>query len=178
MKLESVLSNLTDYVEMGVAFYNKKDSRDYGTLNDEMNRLTDWFYTRDIVRWLDNNDSDVKDYVTEIYSLEDLIDGYDSSYILEYVSDNLSLRDLVGCFDTSDILEEYDISDIKDYLLSCYSYDDILEGFDSNRVKRWLNSDDETLDEILKNIDLSDLREYISDNYCIDDFIDIDWRSY
>lgn len=178
MKLESVLTNLTDYVNMGVAYYLKKDSRDCGTLNEEMNRLTDWFYIKDVIKWLDNYDTDVKDFVTENYSLEDLIDGYSTYDILDYVSDNISTRDLLDYYDRSDILEEYDLSDIKDYLFNCYSYDDILEGFDSSIVKNWLGNDDETIDEILKNIDLSDLREYIADNYCIDDFIDIEWKGY
>lgn len=179
MNLHSVLTNLTDYVDMGVAYYLKKDARDYGTLNDEMNRLTDWFYSKDIVRWLDNMDDDVKDFVTENYSLTDLLDGYDYSDVMEYVGDNMDIRDVIGYYDNDDVLEEFDIDDIRNYLLYHYNVDDILEGFDSSKVRAWLRKDeDDDPYEILRNMDISELREYLSENRDIDDFVRTEWRCY
>ena len=120
LMLNLVLSNLTDYVDMGINYLKNKDlwmtsPQTSGSLDEEMVRMTDLFFTNDIIYWLDNRDSDVVDYVKDHYSMSDL---YDDDDLADYVSDNYSSEDL---------LDMVDRSDVRDYIRSNWDVEDIVE---------------------------------------------------
>lgn len=118
--LDLVLSNLTDYVDMGINYLKNKDlwmtsPQISGDLDGEMERMTDLFGANDIIYWLDNRDSDVTDYVKDHYSMSDL---YDEDDLADYVSDN---------YTSEDLLDMVDRSDVRDYIRSNWDVEDIVE---------------------------------------------------
>lgn len=118
--LDLVLSNLTDYVDMGINYLKNKDlwmtsPQISGDLDGEMERMTDLFGANDIIYWLDNRDSDVIEYVQNRYSMSDL---YDEDDLADYVSDNYSSEDL---------LDMVDRDDVRDYIRSNWDVEDIVE---------------------------------------------------
>lgn len=114
LMLNLVLSNLTDYVDMGINYLKNKDLTS-GDLDEEMERMTDSFGANDIICWLDNRDSDVIDYVKYHYSMSDL---YDEDDLSDYVSDNYS---------SDDLLEMVDRSDIRNYVRDNWDVEDLVE---------------------------------------------------
>lgn len=116
LMLNLVLSNLTDYVDMGIKYFTKKVGY-LSTLEKELDRLTDIWPASEIVASLnDNYDSIVHDYVTENYDIEQLLDGYDTSDILDSLD-----------FDSDDLLDRLDRSDIRDYVRNNWDVEDLVE---------------------------------------------------
>lgn len=112
MTLEFVLSNLTDYVDLGVSRLNKKEYN--------LRELVLNYYMKygldDILCDLDLED--VCSYLDAAYSTSDILGYLDSEGIADYYARN---------FDADELLDKIDRSDLREYLRNNYDCDDFVE---------------------------------------------------
>lgn len=113
MTLDFVLSNLTDYVDLGVSRLNSKE---YNLRELVLDHYMKGYGLDDILCDLDLED--VCSYLDAAYSTSDILGNLDSKGIADYYAHN---------FDVDELLDKIDRSDLREYLRNNYDWDDFVE---------------------------------------------------